>query len=230
MEELSKKAGAAIKNQGIMRGWSAWQAKWEEQVAHRQMLASAALAAPSEARGVDGGVAEGLGDTVNATGIWKRSEMAEDTNELRAVKLKAEQKELAEQRYERETLEKQLLAAAVEAKKKRRRRTCRNCSAGRPTPRRRLRRGAEQEKQRRIEQLTKKAGARIKNQGIMAILWHALYEEQVAQRQMLAWEPARGCCDRSSPRASRIGRRTGKWRWRGRGRRATSSFWPNRRR
>ena len=36
-----RKAGARIKNQGIMKGWSAWLELWEEQVAQRQMLASA---------------------------------------------------------------------------------------------------------------------------------------------------------------------------------------------
>ena len=41
IEYLYQKAGARIKNQGIMKGWSAWLELWEEQVAQRQMLASA---------------------------------------------------------------------------------------------------------------------------------------------------------------------------------------------
>ena len=39
IEQLTKKAGARLKNQGIMRGFTAWQFKWEERVAQKQMLA-----------------------------------------------------------------------------------------------------------------------------------------------------------------------------------------------
>ena len=190
IEQLTKKAGARIKNQGIMKGWSAWHALYEEQVAQRQMLASAG--------------ARLMRPKLAASFSHWRTDWAEEAGALAAKghkQLLAEQKELsaaleAELRRVKEELGDERVAAgraaalAAEHEKTALERLRAELS-GSAEEQAAAREAAAKEK--RVEELSKKAGARIKNQGIMRgwSAWQELYEEMKAQRQMLGGAGAR---------------------------------------
>ena len=175
IEQLTKKAGARLKNQGIMRGFTAWQFKWEERVAQKQMLASAGarLLKPKLAASFAG---------------WKTDYFTELTaaqSDL-AASFPALKKKFTEQA---ETLDmlRTSLATAERGRAEAEKNLQKLMAAGSEAERLKVMREAEA-KEKRIEELRYKAMKRIKNQGIMRgwSAWQELWEERVTERQMLA--------------------------------------------
>ena len=172
---LSKQSIRRMLNAGLSDAWSAWLELWEEQVAQRQMLASAGARllrpklAASLAKWRDDWQSEKMGSMLSAQELLPSLQRlaAEQKEQLEEVRAQLAAATKAQRDADRQV--KALLAAGAEGER---------AAAIRE----------EREKAARVEALASKAGARIKNQGIMRgwSAWQELWEERVTERQMLA--------------------------------------------
>ena len=183
IEQLHKKAAARIGNQGLMRGWSGWHGQWEAAARQKRMLAAAGarLARPGLAAAIAHWKTDWQGEAAASTVQGARQKLAEE---------QAKSAELAENlRSERAEFKRQLaLAAEKQTAALERLRVELTGSVEQQAAAR-----AEAEKERRIEQLHKKAAARIGNQGLMRGWsgWHGQWEAAARQKRMLAAAGAR---------------------------------------
>ena len=190
IEQMAKKAGARISNQGLMRGWSGWQEQWLNHCRQKRMLAAAGarIARPALAAAVahwraDWQFVEKRHAAAAANSTAQLLEEATSTSKrLEARIARLEEKHAA-------TLATTLKAAADQktAALERLRKELTGSVEQQAAAR------AEAEKERRIEQLHKKAAARIGNQGLMRGWsgWHGQWEAAARQKRMLAAAGAR---------------------------------------
>ena len=175
-EEMAQRAAKRMSNQGILRGWAAWHEQYEEAARQKRMLAAAAarLAKPRLTACLS-----------TWTQSWLDAQQAGAADHL--------QKQLAEEQAAKERLRqeverlqreiKEQLTEAVEAQRvalERQRATLTGSLEA-------------QEKEKRLEELSRKAAKRMSNQGILRgwAAWHEQYEEAARQKRMLAAAAAR---------------------------------------
>ena len=181
VDELFKKSVKRMANAGILRGWDSWREQWEEGVRTRQMLKQAGgrLLRPKLAASM---------------ALWRYSWEQGSA----AMAAQSYQEQLQEATQFIASLKSQLhelaeMKANADAELARQQEAAEAAEAGRMTAMQQAAIRADRERGLRIEQLTKKAGARLKNQGIMRgfTAWQFKWEERVAQKQMLASAGAR---------------------------------------
>ena len=180
VDELFKKSVKRMANAGILRGWDSWREQWEEGVRTRQMLKQAGgrLLRPKLAASM--ALWRTTWQQGSAAMAAQSYEQLHEATQFIAS-LKAQLHELAE------------MKANADAELARQQEAAEAAEAGRMTAMQQAAIRADRERGLRIEQLTKKAGARLKNQGIMRgfTAWQFKWEERVAQKQMLASAGAR---------------------------------------
>ena len=190
VEQLHKKAAARIGNQGLMRGWSGWHEKWSDAAREKRMLAAAGarIARPGLAAAVAHWRADWQGEGVKAAkGTFeqrlKESERQQKKHQERCRGLELEVTELNAEIARQ-------LAVATEKQKAAlvRLRTELTGSVEEQVAAR-----AEAQKEARVEQLHKKAAARIGNQGLMRGWsgWHDKWSDAAREKRMLAAAGAR---------------------------------------
>jgi hypothetical protein len=201
IEHLQGIAARRIGQRGLSRGWSAWRDAWEERRRQRQTLASsgARLLRPKLAASFGG---------------WRHEwEVSQAADEVRAHEIL-----LSRQVELRDSLELQLAAvqAELEAANKAveeehnamKRRFLADALLKEEAAATQLALSLEEEREKRVNHLQRVAARRIGQQGLSRgwTAWQELYDEQVAQRQMLASAGARLL--RPKLAASFVG-----WRW-----------------
>ena len=192
VEQLAQKATKRILNQGIMRGWTAWQDQYLQAARHKRMLAAAGarLARPGLAKSLSHwkGDWEAERRTSLALEVRRREQLRANKNAaasggaaeeaMAAYKAKA----AAELAYVKQA------AAEHEAKELERLRIALTGSAEEMAAMQ-----AEKDKEARVEHLAQKALKRIANQGIMRgwTAWSDQYQLAARQKRMLAAAGAR---------------------------------------
>ena len=181
IEHLQGIAARRIGQRGLSRGWSAWRDAWEERRRQRQTLASsgARLLRPKLAASFGG---------------WRHEwEVSQAADEVRAHEIL-----LSRQVELRDSLELQLAAvqaeleaankAAEEEHNAMKRRFLADALLKEEAAATQLALSLEEEREKRVNHLQRVAARRIGQQGLSRgwTAWQELYDEQVAQRQMLA--------------------------------------------
>ena len=195
VEQLHKKAAARIGNQGLMRGWSGWHEKWSDAAREKRMLAAAGarLAKPGLAAAVAHWRADWQGDAA-ARRVLSAKEASKGHKQLyeeSREQARQLQEELAASKLRQKQAAKQLqeYEAEREAAVKRNRSLERQL-AGQPEPGNfEAQQAAHDEaaKQKRVEELARKAMRRIGNQAILRgwTAWQGGWEEKQRNLRML---------------------------------------------
>ena len=170
-EELSQKAAKRMQNQGILRGWTAWQEKWEEAARRKRMLKAAGqrLARPR---------------LTACFSMWAQSWMSEDKLAANAEFVEL----LAEKDHEIETLRRDIaqaradLTGALEAQRKLGEELAMNDLAEAKAKWEAAAREA------RTDGLAQRAAKRMSNQGLIRAwaAWQEQSEEAARKKRMLA--------------------------------------------
>ena len=192
IEELRQKAIRRIGNQGLMRGWTCWHEIWAEATRQKRMLAaaSARLAKPALTAAVTAWRQDWQAEVEAARGKsfevrLRESEAARDTAQAQLEPLKHKCAALEGEIGEiREQMSRQHKAAAEKQKTALER--LRIELTGSEEERAAAKAAAE--KERRLEQMHKKAALRLGNQGLLRgwTMWHDQYQHAARHKRMLA--------------------------------------------